>query len=48
MSPKVAPKVAIGLQLNPTVLELRPQGIDPTLYDHAELLCNDRSAGAQG
>ena len=44
MSPKVAPKVAFGLQLNPTVLELRPQGIDPTLYDHAELLCDQFAA----
>jgi hypothetical protein len=33
-------RVGIGLQLNPTVLELRPQGVDPALYDYAELLCD--------
>jgi uncharacterized protein (UPF0276 family) len=32
--------VGIGLQLNPTVTELRPQGVDPSLYDYAELLCD--------
>jgi uncharacterized protein (UPF0276 family) len=30
----------IGLQLNPTVLELEPQGVDGSLYDYAELLCD--------
>ncbi len=33
--------VGIGLQVNPTVLELRPQGIDPGLYEYAELLCDN-------
>lgn len=32
--------VGIGLQLNPTVLELQPQGVDPGLYEYAELLCD--------
>jgi len=32
--------VGIGLQLNPTVLELEPQGVDPGLYEYAELLCD--------
>jgi len=32
--------VGIGLQLNPTVLELEPLGVDPGLYDYAELLCD--------
>lgn len=32
--------VGIGLQLNPTVTELRPHGVDPSLYDYAELLCD--------
>jgi uncharacterized protein (UPF0276 family) len=32
--------VGIGLQLNPTVLELEPQGVDPSLFDYAELLCD--------
>jgi hypothetical protein len=36
--------VGIGLQLNPTVLELRRQGIDPGLYDYAELLCDQFAA----
>ncbi|HWU88112.1 MAG TPA: DUF692 family protein [Kofleriaceae bacterium] len=33
-------QVGIGLQVNPTVLELQPQGVDPSLYDYAELLCD--------
>jgi len=33
-------RVGIGLQLNPTVLELQPQGVDPGLYEYAELLCD--------
>lgn len=33
--------VGIGLQVNPTVLELRAQGIDPALYEYAELLCDN-------
>lgn len=33
--------VGIGLQINPTVLELQPQGIDPSLYEYAELLCDN-------
>ena len=36
--------VGIGLQLNPTVLELQPQGIDPALFDYAELLCDQFAA----
>lgn len=32
--------VGIGLQLNPTALELEPLGVDPSLYDYAELLCD--------
>jgi uncharacterized protein (UPF0276 family) len=32
--------VGIGLQLNPTVLELQPKGVDPSLYEYAELLCD--------
>lgn len=36
--------VGIGLQVNPTMQELQPQGIDPSLYDYAELLC-DQFAG---
>ncbi len=37
--------VGIGLQVNPTVLELQPQGVDPGLYEYAELLC-DNVAGS--
>jgi uncharacterized protein len=33
-------RVGIGLQLNPTALELTPMGVDPALYDYAELLCD--------
>jgi hypothetical protein len=33
-------QVGIGLQLNPTALELEPQGVDPSLYEYAELLCD--------
>ena len=33
-------RVGIGLQVNPTVMELEPQGVDPGLYDYAELLCD--------
>jgi uncharacterized protein len=33
--------VGIGLQINPTVLALQPQGIDPSLYEYAELLCDN-------
>jgi uncharacterized protein (UPF0276 family) len=36
--------VGIGLQLNPTVQELTPQGIDASLFDYAEVLC-DQYAG---
>ena len=36
--------VGIGLQLNPTVLELQDQGVDPTLFDYAELLCDQFAA----
>jgi uncharacterized protein (UPF0276 family) len=36
--------VGIGLQLNPTVQDLTPQGIDPSLFDYAEVLC-DQYAG---
>jgi uncharacterized protein (UPF0276 family) len=32
--------VGIGLQLNPTVMELEPKGVDPSLYEYAELLCD--------
>jgi uncharacterized protein (UPF0276 family) len=32
--------VGIGLQMNPTALELEPQGIDPSLFEYAELLCD--------
>jgi len=32
--------VGIGLQANPTVLQLQSRGIDPDLYDYAELLCD--------
>jgi uncharacterized protein len=32
--------VGIGLQLNPTVLELEPQGVDSSLFEYAELLCD--------
>lgn len=37
-------EVGIGLQLNPTALELRPKGIDPALFDYAELLCDQFAA----
>jgi uncharacterized protein len=37
-------EVGIGLQLNPTVLGLRGQGIDHALYDYAELLCDQFAA----
>ena len=37
-------EVGIGLQLNPTVLELLPQGVDPNLFDYAELLCDQFAA----
>jgi uncharacterized protein (UPF0276 family) len=37
----MAGHVGIGLQVNPTVLELEPQGIDPGLYEYAELLCDN-------
>jgi len=36
--------VGIGLQANPTVLQLSPKGVDPGLYEYAELLC-DQFAG---
>jgi uncharacterized protein (UPF0276 family) len=32
--------VGIGLQLNPTVMELEPKGIDSSLFEYAELLCD--------
>lgn len=32
--------IGIGLQVNPTVMELETQGIDHRLFDHAELLCD--------
>jgi uncharacterized protein len=32
--------VGIGLQLNPTVLELQPHGVDASLFEYAELLCD--------
>lgn len=37
-------RVGIGLQLNPTVLDLRHQGIDHARYDYAELLCDQFAA----
>jgi uncharacterized protein len=36
--------VGIGLQLNPTAMQLLPQGIDPGLFDYAELLCDQFAA----
>jgi uncharacterized protein (UPF0276 family) len=36
--------VGIGLQLNPTTMDLLPQGIDPKLFDYAELLCDQFAA----
>jgi uncharacterized protein (UPF0276 family) len=36
--------IGIGLQLNPTVLELETKGLDPSLYDYAELLCDQFAA----
>jgi uncharacterized protein (UPF0276 family) len=37
-------EVRIGLQLNPTALQLLPQGVDPGLFDYAELLCDQFAA----
>jgi uncharacterized protein (UPF0276 family) len=34
----------IGLQLNPTMQELLPRGIEPGLFDYAELLCDQFAA----
>src|SRR5262245_35744860 len=34
----------IGLQLNPTMQELLPHGIEPGLFDYAELLCDQFAA----
>lgn len=36
--------VGIGLQLNPTAMQLLPQGIDRKLFDYAELLCDQFAA----
>ena len=36
--------MGIGLQLNPTAMQLLPQGIDPKLFDYAELLCDQFAA----